>query len=139
MYGFGSQREVRESARPGVGKPDPRGFASRCTQGLPFSDPALPRDTTIREEVRERAGAAPGAFPAREDPCRKEANVNWDQVEGNWRQLRGKVREKWGELTDDDLDQIAGRRDQLVGKIQERLGYARERAEREVDELARTW
>jgi len=65
--------------------------------------------------------------------------MNWDQVAGNWKQLRGMVQEKWGELTDDDLDQIAGRRDQLIGKLQERLGYARDRAEREVDELAGTW
>jgi len=65
--------------------------------------------------------------------------MNWDQVAGNWKQIRGKVREKWGELTDDELDQIAGRRDQLVGKLQERFGYERDLAEREVDELARTW
>jgi uncharacterized protein YjbJ (UPF0337 family) len=69
----------------------------------------------------------------------RETIMNWDQVEGNWKQLRGKVREKWGDLTDDDLDRIAGRREQFVGKLQERCGYAKQQAEREVDELARTW
>jgi uncharacterized protein YjbJ (UPF0337 family) len=71
--------------------------------------------------------------------ARRRPTMNWDQVAGNWKQIRGKVQEKWGELTDDELDQIAGRRDQLVGKLQERLGYERDRAEREVDELAQTW
>jgi len=65
--------------------------------------------------------------------------MNWDRIEGNWKQLRGKVQEKWGELTDDELDEVAGKRDQLIGKIQARYGYERDRAEREVDELARTW
>ena len=52
---------------------------------------------------------------------------------------KGKAKEKWGKLTDDELDQAAGRRDQLIGKVQERYGYARDRAEREVDEAARGW
>jgi uncharacterized protein YjbJ (UPF0337 family) len=44
-----------------------------------------------------------------------------------------------GDLTDDELDQVAGTGDQLVGKVRERLGSQRARAEREVDELIRTW
>jgi uncharacterized protein YjbJ (UPF0337 family) len=65
--------------------------------------------------------------------------VNWDQIQGNWKQFKGKVKEKWGDLTDDDLDQAAGRRDQLIGGLQARYGYERDRAERELDELTRTW
>jgi uncharacterized protein YjbJ (UPF0337 family) len=64
--------------------------------------------------------------------------VNWDQIAGNWKQFKGKVKEKWADLTDDDLTAIQGRRDQLAGKLQERYGYAKERAERELDEFART-
>ena len=64
--------------------------------------------------------------------------MNWDQVKGNWKQFTGKVKEKWGDLTDDDLTAIQGRRDQLAGKLQERYGYAKERAEREIDEFANT-
>lgn len=37
-----------------------------------------------------------------------------------------------------DLDLIDGKREELVGKLQERLGVARDQAERQVDELART-
>jgi len=40
--------------------------------------------------------------------------------------------------TDDDLTAINGRRDQLAGKLQERYGYAKEQAERELDDCARS-
>jgi uncharacterized protein YjbJ (UPF0337 family) len=62
--------------------------------------------------------------------------MNWDTIKGEWKQLTGKVKEKWGKLTDDDLTTIAGKRDQLVGKLQERYGYAKDQAERELDEFA---
>lgn len=55
-------------------------------------------------------------------------------LKGKWKQLRGQVKEKWGKLTDDELDQIEGEYDQLVGMLQERYGYARQKAEREVEE-----
>jgi uncharacterized protein YjbJ (UPF0337 family) len=64
--------------------------------------------------------------------------MNWDVIKGKWTQLTGQVKEKWGKLTDDDLKTIGGRKDQLVGKIQERYGYARDAAEREVDEFSRS-
>jgi len=58
-----------------------------------------------------------------------------DILEGKWRQLRGKVKERWGDLTDDDLAQIEGERDALIGRLQERYGYAKKRAEEEVDDF----
>jgi uncharacterized protein YjbJ (UPF0337 family) len=61
--------------------------------------------------------------------------MNWDQIQGNWKQMTGKVKEKWGQLTDDDLTNAAGKREQLCGVLQERYGYAKERAERELDEF----
>jgi len=64
--------------------------------------------------------------------------MNWDQIKGNWKQVTGKVKQKWGKLTDDDLTAVAGMRDQLAGKLQERYGYAKERAEKELDEFSRT-
>lgn len=62
--------------------------------------------------------------------------MNWDRIEGNWKQLRGQAQEKWGKLTNDDLDVIKGKRDQLAGKLQERYGYAKDKAETEIDEFA---
>lgn len=64
--------------------------------------------------------------------------MNWDQVKGNWKQFSGKVKEKWGKLTDDDLTTAAGQRDQLLGILQKRYGYAKEQAERELNEFTHT-
>jgi uncharacterized protein YjbJ (UPF0337 family) len=68
----------------------------------------------------------------------KEKFMNWDRIEGNWKQLKGKAKEQWGKLTDDDLTIIAGKRDQLSGKLQERYGYAKDEADRYVDEWSRS-
>jgi uncharacterized protein YjbJ (UPF0337 family) len=61
--------------------------------------------------------------------------MNWDVIKGQWNQLTGKLRSKWGKLTDDDWNLVAGKKDTLVGKLQERYGYARDEAERQVDEF----
>ncbi|HZI79963.1 MAG TPA: CsbD family protein [Vicinamibacterales bacterium] len=58
-----------------------------------------------------------------------DANI----LKGKWLQLKGSIREKWGQLTDDDVDTVEGSAERLVGKIQERYGYAKQRAEDEVD------
>jgi len=64
--------------------------------------------------------------------------MNWDQIAGNWKHMNGKVKEKWGKLTDDDLIAAAGPRDQLVGKVQTRYGIAKDAAETQIDEWAKT-
>ena len=58
-----------------------------------------------------------------------DANI----LKGKWLQLKGSIREKWGQLTDDDVDKVSGSVERLVGTIQERYGYARQKAEDEVD------
>lgn len=63
--------------------------------------------------------------------------MNWEQISGRWKQWTGKAKEKWGKLTDDDLTVIAGKRDQLAGLLQERYGYAKEQADKEIDEFVR--
>jgi uncharacterized protein YjbJ (UPF0337 family) len=63
--------------------------------------------------------------------------MNMDVLKGDWKQLQGKVKEKWGKLTDDDLTLIAGKRDQLQGKLQERYGYAKEEAQKELDDFCK--
>lgn len=61
--------------------------------------------------------------------------MNKDQLLGDWKDLKGKIKEKWGKLTDDDLKVIEGKRDQIAGKLQERYGYAKEQAEKELEEF----
>jgi uncharacterized protein YjbJ (UPF0337 family) len=81
-----------------------------------------------------------GRTGARQVQTKYEENpMNWDQLEGKWKQYIGKVKEKWGKLTDDDLEVVGGRRDQLIGKIQERYGIVKQEAEKQVDELARSF
>ena len=60
--------------------------------------------------------------------------MNKDIFKGKWKQIRGEAKRWWGELTDDDLDKVEGDRDKLIGVMQERYGYARDKAEREVDQ-----
>jgi uncharacterized protein YjbJ (UPF0337 family) len=60
--------------------------------------------------------------------------MNRDQLKGKWHQMKGEVKAKWGKLTNDDLDQIDGNLEKLIGRLQERYGYARERAEKEVND-----
>ena len=59
--------------------------------------------------------------------------MNADILKGKWKQLRGQVKQWWGDLTDDDLDSIEGSMDKLVGVLQERYGYAKEKAEEEIN------
>lgn len=59
--------------------------------------------------------------------------INTDILSGKWKQVKGEVKKQWGKLTDDDLQIIEGERDKLIGLVQERYGYAREKAEQEVD------
>jgi uncharacterized protein YjbJ (UPF0337 family) len=61
--------------------------------------------------------------------------MNSDTLKGQWHQLKGEVKTQWGKLTDSDMDQIAGQSEKLIGAIQTRYGYARERAEKEVNDF----
>ena len=63
--------------------------------------------------------------------------MNEDVFKGQWTQFKGRVREQWGKLTNDDVDRIEGKSEQLIGRLQERYGWAREQAEREVDNWVR--
>lgn len=63
--------------------------------------------------------------------------MSWEQIKGDWTQLSPKLKDNWGRLTNDDLVRISGRQDQLIAVLQERYGYARERAETELDRFIR--
>jgi uncharacterized protein YjbJ (UPF0337 family) len=63
----------------------------------------------------------------------KEEEMNSDVLQGKWHQLKGTVKAQWGKLTDDELDMVDGDTEKLVGLVQERYGYAKQRAQQEVD------
>jgi uncharacterized protein YjbJ (UPF0337 family) len=59
--------------------------------------------------------------------------MNATTLKGQWHQLKGEVKNRWSKLTDDDLGRIEGNSEKLAGVLQERYGYAKERAEDEIN------
>jgi uncharacterized protein YjbJ (UPF0337 family) len=58
-----------------------------------------------------------------------------DALSRKWKHFRNEINNHWSELSSDDLDQIDGRRDNLVILLESKYGYARNRAEREVERV----
>lgn len=61
--------------------------------------------------------------------------LNKDIIQGHWREAKGKLKQQWGELTDDDLTQLTGTYEELEGLLQKKYGYAKERADKEIDDF----
>jgi len=59
--------------------------------------------------------------------------INQDVFAGQWKQMRGELKAWWGKLADDDFERIGGQKDKLIGVVQEKYGYAREKAQQEVE------
>lgn len=59
--------------------------------------------------------------------------MNKDIVKGHWKEIKGKLKQQWGKFTDDDLTQMTGTYDELEGTLQKRYGYAKDRAEKEIE------
>ena len=58
-----------------------------------------------------------------------------DVLRTRWKHFRNEITAHWAELSSDDLDRIDGRRDNLVVLLESKYGYARGRAEREVERV----
>jgi uncharacterized protein YjbJ (UPF0337 family) len=58
-----------------------------------------------------------------------------DVLRAKWKHFRNEINDHWTELSSDDLDQINGRRDNLVVLLESKYGYARRRAEKEVERV----
>lgn len=67
---------------------------------------------------------------------RERENETWnsDVFAGWWKEKRGAIRSWWGRLTDDDIENVAGHKDKLVGLLQRKYGYAREKAQEEIEQ-----
>tara|TARA_R110000868_G_scaffold353876_2_gene615056 strand:- start:4376 stop:4588 length:213 start_codon:yes stop_codon:yes gene_type:complete len=61
--------------------------------------------------------------------------MNNEQIQGMWHQLKGKAQKQWGKLTDDDLTKINGQFEELSGTLQRKYGYAKEKADEEVNKF----
>lgn len=64
--------------------------------------------------------------------------MNTDTFAGYWHEIKGKVKEKWGNFTDDEVTQMEGTYEGLKGAVQRKYGYAKEQAQKEVDEFLKT-
>ena len=58
-----------------------------------------------------------------------------DALGTKWKHFRNEINDHWAELSSEDLDQVDGRRDNLVILLESKYGYARNRAEREVERV----
>jgi uncharacterized protein YjbJ (UPF0337 family) len=56
-------------------------------------------------------------------------------LEEKWKKFRNEINCHWNELSSDEVDRLDGRRDNLVILLQEKYGFARRRAEREVERV----
>ena len=58
-----------------------------------------------------------------------------DFLAAKWKQFRHEINYHWTQLSSNDLDGIDGRRDNLVDLLESKYGFARRRAEREVERV----
>src|SRR5947207_631008 len=63
------------------------------------------------------------------------SSMEGDALRAKWKQFRNELNYEWTELSSEELDRIDGRRDNLVCLLEKRYGYARRRAEREVERV----
>jgi len=61
--------------------------------------------------------------------------MQFDVLEAKWNKFRNEINYHWSQLSSDEVDGINGRRANLVVLLQSKYGYARRRAEQEVDRV----
>lgn len=59
--------------------------------------------------------------------------MQYDVLRTKWKQFRNEINHQWKQLTAEEVERVEGRRDNLVVLLERRYGYARRRAEQEVD------
>ncbi len=58
-----------------------------------------------------------------------------DTLAAKWKQFRNEINHEWTQLSSGEVDGVNGRRDDLVCLLQNKYGYARCRAEREIERV----
>ncbi len=61
--------------------------------------------------------------------------MNQAQFNGMWDNVKGEIKHQWGELTDSDIKKIGGNKDKLLASIEKKYGYAKKKAQDELDEF----
>lgn len=96
--------------------------------------PVIDKAVSKSKEEARNAAQEVGVDPNKLTGDKSKSPINKDTLKGNWNQMKGEVKRKWGQITDDELTTIEGDYDKLVGVLQSRYGYARGRAEQEVND-----
>jgi uncharacterized protein YjbJ (UPF0337 family) len=58
-----------------------------------------------------------------------------DVLAAKWKQFRNEINSQWADLSSDEVDRVDGQRGNLVFLLQRKYGFARRRAEREVERV----
>jgi uncharacterized protein YjbJ (UPF0337 family) len=61
--------------------------------------------------------------------------MHLDVLQAKWKKFRNEISFHWNQLSSDEIDRVDGRRSNLVVLLQRKYGFARPRAEREVDRV----
>ncbi len=65
--------------------------------------------------------------------------MNEDVLKGKWQEIQGDVKKTWGRFTDDEVMVIDGESEKLVGLLQTKYGYAKEKAQKELDDFINSY
>jgi uncharacterized protein YjbJ (UPF0337 family) len=58
-----------------------------------------------------------------------------DILSGNWKELSDEVKKQWSKLSDEELGEIGGYKDKLLNALQEKYGFAKNKAEEELEKF----
>jgi len=61
--------------------------------------------------------------------------MHLDVLQAKWKKFRNEINDHWTLLSSDEVDRIDGRPSNLVILLQSKYGFARRRAEREVERV----
>ena len=58
-----------------------------------------------------------------------------DVLSAKWKQFRNEIDSEWADLSSEEVDRVEGQRGNLVFLLQRKYGFAKRRAEREVERV----
>lgn len=58
-----------------------------------------------------------------------------DILSGNWKELSEDFKKQWDKFSDEELSKMGGYKDKVVNALQEKYGYAKNKAQEELDKF----
>ncbi|HLE13091.1 MAG TPA: hypothetical protein VI754_17690 [Bacteriovoracaceae bacterium] len=66
---------------------------------------------------------------------KKEIQKDWNEMKEDWDAIKDKIKMRFSKVTKESIDSLDGNLELLSKKIQSAYGYAKEKADKEVDGL----